>query len=96
MSDVIGPEAFAEIAKAIGKTAIDLCEDTERQRIKLEVIQGKLELKGHLADVNALDCLLRAIQKHIEVMPRTVRPVYIDLKETLMLKLIAGKTEFEF
>ena len=96
MPDVLDPEAFAEIAKAIVKTAIDLCEDPEQKRIKLEAIQGKLELKGHLADVNALDCLLRAIQKHIEVMPRTVRPVYSDLKETLMLKLIAGETEFEF
>jgi hypothetical protein len=67
----------------IGKTANEICDDPDRNRIKLKTSDNGRHT-GFLIESNdagALGCIGWAIERHLDVIPPTLKPIFHKILE---------------
>ena len=69
------PNTFNEWANCVGRTAKEICKDTDCKRIKL-IKNGYGKVKFQFADKEAVDCVIQAIKTHLNSMPRTQQVIF--------------------
>ncbi len=86
------PQTFDEWANRVTQTAKEICNDPDCKRIRRLQQQdtGNLRLNVEFADKEAIDCMLRAIDKLQKSMPPSLQQIY----EAIKPQLEAKKVEF--
>ncbi|MPZ06842.1 MAG: hypothetical protein GEU26_10600 [Nitrososphaeraceae archaeon] len=63
----------------IGKTAKEICNDPDCKRIKLKTSENGQDIGFDFTDENdvgAMDCVIRAIERHIDSIPIDIKPTF--------------------
>lgn len=63
----------------IGRTAKERCNDPDCKRIKLRTSENGQDLGFDFTDENdvgAMDCVIRAIERHLDSIPSDIRPTF--------------------
>ena len=84
------PNVFADWANAIERTAKEICHDPECKRIKFKHTQ-KLGFEYTFADIEAVDCVIKAIKQRKDSMPWGLKNLYGQV----ILDLENKKKEFK-
>jgi hypothetical protein len=73
-----------EWIEIIDKTANEICNDPARNRIKLNEQHTGFMLESN--DAGALGCLGWAIEKHLDVIPSKLRPIFQKILDNTKVK----------
>jgi hypothetical protein len=84
------PRIFDEWANRIVNTAKKMCNDPDCKRIKLKSTENR-SFRCEFADKDAVDCVIEAIQQHLNAMPLALQHFY---KESIS-RLETKKQGFE-
>jgi len=76
MVNDLEPESFAEWANKIEKTAKEICKDPDCKRIKFKPVKGKTSIDVSVTDKEALECLKKSIEKHLNSMSLGLKAFY--------------------
>ena len=71
----INPNTLFDWATKITKTAKEMCNDPECKRIRLKR-NSSTEFEFEFSDKESIDCVLKAIQHHINYIPSLIRPLF--------------------
>ncbi|KAG2477239.1 MAG: hypothetical protein NPMRTH1_1250020 [Nitrosopumilales archaeon] len=69
------PEGFMQWANTIEKTAKEICNDPDCKRIKFKANKD-MKISMNFADVEAIECLKKAIKQHLNSMSIGLRAFY--------------------
>jgi hypothetical protein len=86
----VDPNTFNEWANRIAITAKQLCNDPNCERIKI-VKAGQGKVSFQIVDKEAIDCVIKSIERHLSSMPDLQREIFKKLRVELETK----KKEFE-
>lgn len=70
------PAGFAEWANKIEKTAKQICKDPDCKRIKFKPKKDETSISITVTDMEALECLRKAIEQHKQSMSHPLRLLY--------------------
>jgi len=87
------PNGFGSYANKIEKTAKELCNDPDCNRIKFKPIKGKTSIDISVTDKEALECLRKAINQHKNSMSEPLKLVYEKIVKEQFPKLEKQLTE---
>ena len=72
----VEPEGFAKWANKIEKTAKEICNDPDCKRISFKVEKGTTKISISVKDKEALECLRKSIEKHLNSMSVGLKAFY--------------------
>ena len=76
MIEDVEPAGFAKWAEKIEKTAKEIGDDVNGNRIEFKPKKGTTKILMKFADKNAIECLKKAIQRHKNSMSIGIRTFY--------------------
>lgn len=76
MIEDVKPDGFAKWAKKIERTAKEICNDVNGNRIEFKPEKGVTKIKMKFADKDAIKCLKESIQRHKNSMSLGIRAFY--------------------
>jgi hypothetical protein len=71
----IDPNTFNEWADHVGRAAKQICNDPDCKRIKLTKT-GLGQVEYEFADREAIDCVIQAINRHLNSMPIVQQEIF--------------------
>jgi hypothetical protein len=77
-----------EWVERIGKTANEMCDNPDNNRIKLKITETGQQT-GYIIESNdsgALGCIGWAIEKHLDAIPSKLRPIFEKILEDTRIK----------
>lgn len=79
------PDVFIQWAETVENSATEICGDPDHKRIKFKPKPDNT-IDMEFADLNALNCALQAIRRHLTSMPPTTKWFYEGIIEHLESK----------
>ncbi len=82
-------EVCSEWTQRVVDTARELCSDPEGNHVNLDYNNSKFLYLGN--DLGAMECIIKAIQKHLPAMPIIARLIFRGLLQTLESDIAKAK-----